>query len=166
MVVVNLFAPPGSGKSTLAAGVFSELKLRNISCELVTEYAKDLVWDNSLDVLKDQIYIFAEQLHRLKRLRNHKLEFVIVDSPLPLSVFYGEHESEVFRKLVMEEFSKFINVNFWVNRTKPYNPTGRLQTEEESDSIKPHIIEIMKAYHMEEVTGNRDGINKILEVLL
>ena len=55
MIVVNLFAGPGSGKSTTCAGVFSKLKLIGINCEMALEYAKDKVWENSLDVLNDQI---------------------------------------------------------------------------------------------------------------
>ena len=65
MIVVNLFAGPGSGKSTTCAGVFSKLKLAGVNCEMALEYAKDKVWENSLDVLDDQIYVFGKQLHRL-----------------------------------------------------------------------------------------------------
>ena len=43
--VINLFGNPGSGKSTVAAYLFSELKSRGLEVELVTETAKDLVWD-------------------------------------------------------------------------------------------------------------------------
>ena len=43
MIVVNLFAGPGSGKSTTCAGLFSKLKLAGIYCEMVLEYAKELV---------------------------------------------------------------------------------------------------------------------------
>lgn len=42
--IINLWAGPGSGKSTIAAYVFSKLKMKNINCELVTEYAKQLVY--------------------------------------------------------------------------------------------------------------------------
>jgi adenylate kinase family enzyme len=38
--VINLFGGPGCGKSTLAARIFSILKLKDISCELINEYAK------------------------------------------------------------------------------------------------------------------------------
>ena len=42
---VNLFGGPGIGKSTTAAGVFNLLKLHGIETELITEFAKDLVWE-------------------------------------------------------------------------------------------------------------------------
>lgn len=42
-IVINLLGAPGAGKSTLAALIFSKLKMKNIACEIVTEFAKDLV---------------------------------------------------------------------------------------------------------------------------
>jgi len=45
MIVVNFFAPPGHGKSTFAALVFSKLKMLGVNCELVSEFAKDMVWE-------------------------------------------------------------------------------------------------------------------------
>ena len=47
-LVVNLFAGPGTGKSTAAAQIFQALKWQRFSCELVTEFAKEKVWEESL----------------------------------------------------------------------------------------------------------------------
>lgn len=58
MLVVNLFGVPGAGKSTGAAYVFSKLKMKGINAELVTEFAKDIVWENNSRGLKNQEYIF------------------------------------------------------------------------------------------------------------
>ena len=52
-ICICLYASPSSGKSTMAANVFSKLKMLGINCELVTEFAKDLVWDNSMTELSD-----------------------------------------------------------------------------------------------------------------
>lgn len=41
--VINLIGGPGSGKSTTAAGLFFRMKSMGVRCELVTEYAKELV---------------------------------------------------------------------------------------------------------------------------
>lgn len=57
MLVVNLFGSPGTGKSTLSAYIFSQLKLANINCELVSEFAKDMVWENNMTALENQLYI-------------------------------------------------------------------------------------------------------------
>ena len=62
MLVVNLFGAPGAGKSTGAAYIFSKLKMAGINAELVTEFAKDKVWEESKAVFQNQAYIFGRQL--------------------------------------------------------------------------------------------------------
>lgn len=49
MLVINLFGVPGAGKSTGAAYIFARLKMLGINTELVTEFAKDKVWDCNID---------------------------------------------------------------------------------------------------------------------
>ena len=51
-IVVNLFGPPGSGKSTGAAYIFSKLKMAGINAELVDEFAKAKVWEESKEAFK------------------------------------------------------------------------------------------------------------------
>ena len=53
-LIVNFFGPPGSGKSTAAAYVFSKLKMAGVNAEIVTEYAKDKVWEENNEVFKNQ----------------------------------------------------------------------------------------------------------------
>lgn len=50
-IVINLFGGPGSGKSTGAAYIFSQLKMKGINCELITEYAKDKTWEKNFVAL-------------------------------------------------------------------------------------------------------------------
>lgn len=79
-LVVNLFGTPGAGKSTGAAYIFSELKMRGINAELVTEFAKDKVWENNDEVFKNQAYIFGKQSYKMSRCRD-KVDVIITDSP-------------------------------------------------------------------------------------
>ena len=79
-IIVNLFAGPGSGKSTTAAGVFYHLKRKNINCELVREYAKELVWEKSFEKLKDQGHVTLEQQHRVNILKPY-VDVIVTDSP-------------------------------------------------------------------------------------
>lgn len=65
-MIINLFGGPGSGKSTLASLIFSEMKLKNINCELVTEYAKQLTWQDRQNTLKNQLYVLGKQLERIR----------------------------------------------------------------------------------------------------
>ena len=93
MLVVNLFGAPGAGKSTGAAYIFSKLKMAGINAELVTEFAKDKVWEESKAVFQNQAYIFGKV------------------------------------------FNSYDSMNVFINRVKPYNPSGRFQTEAESDEL-------------------------------
>ena len=86
-IVVNLMGGPGCGKSTAAAGIFYELKKLGYECELVTEYAKDKVWDGSYETLKDQIYVFGHQYHRLWKLKR-KVRFIITYTSLIFGIHY------------------------------------------------------------------------------
>lgn len=83
MLVVNLAGAPGAGKSTGAAYIFSKLKMKGINAELVTEYAKDKVWEEDKAVFDNQVYIFGKQLFRLTRLEG-KVDVVITDR----SIYY------------------------------------------------------------------------------
>lgn len=129
MKVINLFAGPGAGKSTTAAGIFYNLKMRGLNVELVTEYAKELTWEKRMDILSgDQLYVFAKQNRRLSRLKG-QVDFVVTDSPLLLSLVYGDHMGENFKNFARETFDSYDNVNYMINRTKKYNPIGRNEDE-------------------------------------
>jgi nicotinamide riboside kinase len=137
--VINLFGAPGSGKSTTAAGLFHLMKLAGYSVELVAEYAKQMVWDERKNIFHDQLYITAKQNRCLERLRG-KVEWVITDSPLLLAAVYenkGYYPS--FKPLLTELWNSYNNVNFLLQRAKPYVATGRNQTEAESDVIQTEI---------------------------
>ena len=58
-LVVNLFGAPGSGKSTAAAYIFALLKMAGINAELVTEFAKDKVWEEAKAAFENQQYLFG-----------------------------------------------------------------------------------------------------------
>src|SRR5439155_22000906 len=129
---VNFYAGPGAGKSTLAAGLFAELKSRGVNCELVTEYAKDKVWEESFGVFRDQLYVFAKQAHKIRRVLG-KVSVAISDSPLLLSMYYAKGESVFFKDLVLDEHRGLRSLNYYVLRTKRYEPSGRTQTESQAE---------------------------------
>lgn len=136
MLVVNLFGAPGAGKSTGAAYIFSKLKMAGVNAELVTEFAKDKVWEESKAVFQNQAYIFGKQYFRISRVQD-KVDVVITDSPILLSSFYANDEvlGEEFDALIMKVFNSYDSMNVFINRVKPYNPSGRFQTEAESDEL-------------------------------
>lgn len=165
MIVVNLFGVPGSGKSTGTAYIFAKLKMAGINAELVSEFAKDKVWEETKAVFENQAYIFGKQSFRLSRCKD-KVDVIITDSPLPLSIFYNKNKDiygASFDKSVMDVFNSYQNLNFLINRVKPYNPKGRFQTEEESNALKAPMIEFLKSQNIEyvEMDGNLQSYDVI-----
>jgi adenylate kinase family enzyme len=169
MIVINLFAPPGSGKSTGAAYIFSKLKMAGINAELVTEYAKDEVWNGSIEPFKCQEYIFGNQSYRLSRLKD-KVDVIITDSPLPLTILYNNNPvlDKDFENVVMKVFNSYDNVNILLNRIKTYNPVGRKQTQEESDALKKPLIYLLNKYNLSysEYNGCKEDYDEIVDKLL
>lgn len=147
--VVNLFAGPGAGKSTFCAGIFASLKWLGVNCEMALEYAKDLVWQNSYDVLGNQLYVFGKQQNRLYRLYQ-KVDIVVTDSPLLNSIVYDAQKrprtKAAFIELVLAEHSAYDNLNFFIERRKRYNPVGRTQTEAEASDLDAKIMEVLYTY--------------------
>jgi hypothetical protein len=138
MKVINLFAGPCVGKSTTAAGLFYHMKCMGLEVELVQEYAKDMVWEQRHNILEDPIYVFAKQQRRIARLKNHKLDWVITDSPIPLGLVYTKPEdlTAPFAQMVMHVFNSYDNHNFLLTRNVTYNPNGRNQkTVQEAEQI-------------------------------
>lgn len=128
--VINLFGNPGSGKSTVAAYLFSELKSRGLEVELVTETAKDLVWDEDRKRLSNQMYVFSTQLHRVDRLIG-KVQYIITDSPLLLQIgYYKERHlpaSKAFKKLCIAYNKRYNNINIWLKTNKNISQVGRAE---------------------------------------
>ena len=142
MKTINIFGGPGAGKSTTASGLFYEMKKHWMEAEYVQEYAKEFVWSNSSHMLSEQNYIFAEQEHRLNRLR-HKVDVALSDSPLLLSSFYAPVEYPMsFHQSVFDFFNTYDNINIFVQRSHEYSLQGRLQNPQEAD----YVAEEMQRY--------------------
>lgn len=169
MIAINLFSGPGSGKSTGAAWIFAKLKLAGVNAELVTEFAKDKVWERNEKALANQAYVFGKQYFRFSRLEG-EVECVVTDSPLLLGVMYNRDPrlGEEFNKVVAR-VSKSIgspHLDYFVKRVKPYNPKGRLQTEAESDEISLKIKGLLDQElgvgAWKEIPGNEAGYQEIV----
>lgn len=174
-LVVNFFGSPGSGKSTSAAYLFSKLKMDGVDVELVTEYAKDKCFEEHKFMFsqpENQFYIGAKQFFKVNRVYG-KVDVVITDSPVLLSCFYNNTEllGNEYNLVIRRLFNKFNNINFFVNRVKPYNPNGRLQTEEESILIAKKMKKDISNWNIPffEINGDIEGcdfsLNKIREYI-
>ena len=163
-VVINLFGAPGAGKSRLAAGVFSKMKFMGYKVELVTEYAKDLTYSESIKTLSDQLIVFSTQHHKMFNLVNN-VDYIVTDSPLLNSLVYGDEPSANFKALVLEKHNSFTNINFYINRVNKYETYGRSQSEEESDQKAIEILEMLSSSNIEYVSinGSESVIPSIIE---
>ena len=56
-LVINLFGGPGCGKSTTMARIFADLKIQGYNAEMVSEFAKDLVYEQRQETMKDELYL-------------------------------------------------------------------------------------------------------------
>jgi ABC-type oligopeptide transport system ATPase subunit len=164
-IMINIYGGPGCGKSTTAAGVFALLKIHKIECELVTEFAKDLTWENRQKTLENQLYILAKQYHKVWRLPND-LEVIVTDSPIIFSGLYSD--DPIIKDLSLHYFNKQTNMNFFLDRVKEYNPIGRNQTEEEAKELDRKNLKLLQDENLDYtiVPGNYEGINIITNTIL
>lgn len=144
-LIINAFGGPGAGKSTMCLGCTYLLRVKGINAEYVSEYAKDLAYDERFDILDDtmerQKIIFTEQKRRIDRLVG-KVPVIFNDSPLVLSIVYANDKTKEFSEMILNEFNKYKNYNFFIKRNSGlYIQTGRKQSLIESMD-KDHEIRL------------------------
>lgn len=168
LIVVNLFAGPSAGKSTTAAGVYSKLKKKLVRAELITEVAKDYVWEDHKFALTQQISIFAAQLRRQNRLIG-KRAVAITDSPLLLASHLYNKEWDTLRPLGLEAWERFDNLNFYVVRNKPFDPEGRNEKTLGEGRLKDiECLTMLNDLHLpfENATGDDEGEDAIVDYVI
>ena len=105
-------------------------------------------------------------MHKIWRL-NNKVQVIICDSPLPNSIVYDKEDSEPFHALVLEQFDKFNNRNFFIKRGTDYVENGRLQTLEEARKIDEKVLSILTENHIPYTTLPIDkASDTIVETIL
>lgn len=140
-IVINLFGEPSAGKSTCAMDITAKLKRKGINAEYVSEFAKDKVYENNIEVFKYQEYLFGKQSFKMGRVRD-KVQVMVVDSPLILSIIYNKSDvlGEDFDKTVLNVFNSYDNRNYLLIRNHAYENEGRFQNEEEAQEVREQIV--------------------------
>ena len=167
MKVINLIGAPGAGKSTTAASLFSLMKLHDLKTELVTEYAKDLVYEGRLNKI-EQNYIFAKQYRRLSRLEG-QVDYAVTDSPLILVMYYAlttlPHSFLPFARDMIRGFDDY---NFFIHRVKKFQEFGRVHNEEESNKISVELTAFLKDENISyyNINGDVGAAKHILDILV
>lgn len=162
-LIVNFFGGPSCGKSTIAAGVFYQLKRKMFNVELVTEFAKDLVWEKRNSALNCQPYIFGKQLHKIERLLN-QTDIVVTDSPILLSVIYNKKYPESFTNSVVEIFNNMKNLNYFIDRGETeYDPIGRKESLKEAILIDDRTKDFLDKKNVlyKKIIKHYDNVEKV-----
>lgn len=164
MKVINLFGGPNTGKSTTASGLFHLMKIYGYNVELVTEYAKDMTWENRHNILSDQLYVLAKQNRRLERLKG-KVDYVVADSPLILGLNYTpENYYNHFESLVFDVWNSYDNINFYLknNGDLTYNEAGRNQDSKQAKKLDEKIYRFLQHHSVKFTEQLIDAENKEL----
>lgn len=148
---INLYGGPGSGKSTTAAWIFSQMKLRGYSVELVSEYVKAWAISKREVVGFDQLYLMGKQCNYEYRFLSNGIKNIVTDSPLLLSACYtrayypkldvvADHMEGIIKEYDRQEPS----LNIFLERgSKKYVEEGRYQTFEEATRLDRVIEETL-----------------------
>lgn len=166
-IFLNLFGGPGSGKSTMCADVFTRLKKMGINCEMALEYAKDAIYEESYKKLNNQIYIFGKQHNRIWRL-NGKVDVVVTDSPILVSILYDADNNPYLKDLVMYEFKKLNTLNFYINREFEFSTDGRIHNLEQSKEVDNKCVELLDQNNIQytRIGNNEEEVNKIVNIIV
>lgn len=144
-LVVNAFAGPGAGKTTACLETVAELKKKGYVAEYVSEYAKELVYDNLslLDGSKEhQLHILEEQLKRLDRFIG-KVDIIVTDAPILLNPVYLADTDPDYVQAISKLYGQYENFNFFVHRGESFVQEGRKENQEESRQKDQQIRDIL-----------------------
>lgn len=165
--VINMLGGSGIGKSTAAAGLYHEMKNRGCNVELVREYVKMWAWTGHKVGEYDQLYIFGKQA-RSEYMLYGKVDYIVTDSPIILSPVYekfynGESmvEDSAIKFLRRAEKNGVKHVNFLLSRTKPFNPDGRYETEEQAREVDKKVREFMSVNNIGHVDVSEPDADRI-----
>jgi hypothetical protein len=167
-LLVSFFGGPGCGKSIMAADVFAKLKWQGHTAELAFEYAKTKVWEKSINVLNNQVYVFGKQHHITNRLFG-QVEFIVTDSPFLLSCIYDSNNDSNLQSLVVTEYKKINTYNFFLMRdSDKFEAGGRLQNLEESIKIDNRIIDVLNKHSIEfeSIKSCPENVSVVVEKIL
>ena len=149
------------------AGIYYELSRRGLLAEMASEFAKDKVWEDSTKTLDDQLYIFGKQHHKIWRVYG-KVDWVITDSPLLLSIYYNNDVAlKHFNDVVLESFNRFDNRTYFLERDDSFfKDEGRVHNLETSKKIDKTLKELLKTYHIPYTTVSaKNAVEEIIKDL-
>lgn len=141
--IICLYGGPGAGKTKTMHKLVGQLKESGHRAEANPEYIKDWVWEKRHFDAGDQTYFFCKQARKERIFIKNNVNFIVTDSPLILTHFYGLkydwleqqfNTSEILLKHHHAYCKKFNykTEHYVIERSFGYDPAGRNQTEEEA----------------------------------
>lgn len=165
MIVINFWGGAGIGKSTLAARTYAWLKQRGCRAEMTGEYAKELVYEDSMRVIRDQLYLYAEQEHRLRCLAESGVEVAVSDSPTPLSIVYDIEQDAKLADLIWDRFNRFKSVNFLLKRDDSmFTEKDRIDTLASAHAVDEAVMEMLDKHQIPYTTVDMNKTNAFCTV--
>jgi hypothetical protein len=101
-----------------------------------------------------------------------KVDVIITDSPIIMGLSYCNWDivSKSLEQLVVDEFNRddAINLNIFVNRVKPYNPSGRSQSEDEAKLKDKEIKALLDKYNVDysSINGDKRIVKQLKEKII
>lgn len=176
--IICLYGGPGSGKSTVCAGLYYALKLEGYECEMNREYIKDWNWEDREVKPGDQSYFFAKMARKERIYMDAGMDFIITDSPLILTHYYGlkydEFEQMTNTSLAMlKNHHKYCQYkgykvdHFFLERAARYSIAGRYQSEHEAKQIDDELKNMLITMNIkfDSVVADKNCVQSILDLL-
>lgn len=114
-IFINLVGGPGSNKTAIAAGLYAALKNSVSNVEILYNSVTRHILQNDTLLLSSQIPIFGEELLQMLSV-NGKADICIRDCSLLNNIVYDIEDNQLFHALVLQEYKKFTNIDFFINR--------------------------------------------------
>jgi len=148
--LINLLGGPSVGKSSTAFGLMYLMKIRGYTVEYIPEVAKGIVWRKEYHLLDNQRYL-VEEAHTLISQINDSVDYIVLDGPISLSLYYNRHYkpenySQELDQFILEKHNEFKTVNVFLKRDDSikYEQAGRFQNEKEAKDIDLKMLDIFK----------------------
>jgi len=174
--IINLIAWPWVWKSVIASLLFVQMKIRWFNVELVSEYAKQLVWTNDFDTLNNQYYV-SNQQYKLFKSMLWKVDYIITDWALLHWIYYNKENKDNISNIekteekIIQYIKEFKNINILLERNKNiwYEKEWRIQSYTEAliaDNELKKILDLNENWNYESFISDVKNIENIINFIL
>lgn len=171
--IVNTYGGPGTGKSTTSFYIAYLLKDRGVNAELVQEYVKGWAWEGRKIGPYDQWYFLGHQIRR-ESLLFGKVDYIVTDSPILLGAYYASlYSPPDIKEAILTSVKGYYkqceldghkHVHVKLQRSKPYNPAGRYQSEDQAKEADSGIFQLLDSMGI--IAQTRDTIRSDIEQMV